>query len=403
MNNYSLNQTKLTTDQIKIFNKISLNNKKKFNELLKKIFLQTKKKNKKWMISPLFSRDSLQTKLFLDLNFLKLIDYYVKRKNLKIVYVENFLLKKIILNKYKNLNVFCNKNILISLITAFFQILNSALKIIIFSGFMLLAKKRNRKNKFKNKKIILIETFFSKNLIVNDQFKERYHKELFKKLSKAQRKDCFFFPINLSIFYIFKFLRITKNEKINYLHLLDYLKIQDYFKSIFILPSLGKIDCKKIVFGQYKIGIIINYYKLVSYFNESSFLANLNFHFLKRLKEEKINIKLIIDWYENQIIDKGLILGKNTFYPNTKIKGHVGFVNDFKNIHHYTPTKLEKRLKMLPDEVLIISKALYFYLSKKIKFLNFKIVPAIRNERILILKNFIPNLFIKKIRTYCLF
>ena len=197
MNNYSLNQTKLTNEQIKIFNTINFNNKKKFDELLKKIFLQTKEKNKKWMLSPLFSRDSLQSKLFLDLNFLKLIDYYVKRKNLKIVYVENFFLKKIILNKYKNLNVFCNKNILINFIVAFFQILNSALKIILFSGFMLLAKKKNRKKKFKDKKIILIETFFSKNLIINDQFKERYHKGLFKKLSKAQRKDCFFFPINL--------------------------------------------------------------------------------------------------------------------------------------------------------------------------------------------------------------
>lgn len=145
MNNYSLNQTKLTNEQIKIFNTINLNNKKKFDELLKKIFLQTKEKNKKWMLSPLFSRDSLQSKLFLDLNFLKLIDYYVKRKNLKIVYVENFFLKKIILNKYKNLNVFCNKNILINFIAAFFQILNSALKIILFSGFMLLAKKKNRK------------------------------------------------------------------------------------------------------------------------------------------------------------------------------------------------------------------------------------------------------------------
>ena len=60
------------------------------------------------------------------------------------------------------------------------------------------------------------------------------------------------------------------------------------------------------------------------------------------MKENNFKINLLIDWYENQIIDKGICLAKNTFYPQTKLKGHMGFINDFNGIHYYTPSLIEK-------------------------------------------------------------
>ena len=91
---------------------------------------------------------------------------------------------------------------------------------------------------------------------------------------------------------------------------------------------------------------------------------------------------MIIDWYENQLIDKGLILGKNTFYPNTKLKGHIGFLNDFNSVHYYLPSKLEKTARAVPDELLLISQEIKKTIFKKASFIDQKIVPAIRNKRI---------------------
>ena len=81
------------------------------------------------------------------------------------------------------------------------------------------------------------------------------------------------------------------------------------------------------------------------------------------------------------MIDKGLSLGKNTFYPNSKLKGHIGFLNDFKNIHYYLPTKLEKSASAVPDELLLISHKIKNTVFKNIRFIK-KIVPAIRNKNI---------------------
>ena len=88
------------------------------------------------------------------------------------------------------------------------------------------------------------------------------------------------------------------------------------------------------------------------------------------------------DTNENQLIDKGLILGKNTFYPNSKLKGHIGFLNDFKSIHYYLPSKLEKTASAVPDELLLISQEIKKKIFKKVSFINQKIVPAIRNKKI---------------------
>lgn len=390
MKNIFINQSFLNEHQINTLNKINRSNKNKFNNLLKKIYSLTNKK-KKWILSPIFSRDFIQSKFFADLNFLNLVDYYAKKKSLKFVYVDSYFLKKIINKKYPYILVKFNKKSFQNLFKNLFNIFLSFVKLILFSSFMFFERNKSRKKKLNKKNLILIETFFHQNLLLNNKFHERYHKDVYKKFSSKVKNNCYFFPINLSLFHIKRFIKITEREKVKYLHPLDFLELEDYIESIFLLPSLGGFKSKNIYYDSYDISNLVIYYKYISTFNLSSYLANLNFCFLKRIKENNFEIKIFIDWYENQIIDKGFCLGKNIFFPNSKLKGHMGFINDFRNIHYYTPSLLEKKLEALPDEILLISKKAYLKFFKKIKFMNYKIIPAIRNKNIFKVKSKINN------------
>lgn len=380
-----LNQMNLSQEQAKKFDEISLKNKNKVNKLLEQIFLKTNK-DPKWLLTPLFGRDYFQSDFLRDLNFLSLVNYYVKKKKCKIIKVESYFLKKIIQKKYKNINII-SKNIFKNIFSIFLNFFLSFLKIFIYSIQMLLLKDNSRADKFKNKKINLIETFFSKNLY-NKKYKDRYHKDIYLKLPKKIKKKSFFFPVNLSIFYIKRYLDSLKKEKIKFIHPLDFLKFKDYIYSIFFVSKLGGLNSGNFFFENFKINKIIKYHIFTSKFNFSTFIASINYFFLKRLKQKKINIEIILDWYENQIIDKGLCLGKNHFSPKTILKGHMGYINDFRKIYYYTPTILEKKTKCLPDEILLISKGIYKKFYKKLKYLNFKLVPAIRNQKIF---NFVCN------------
>ncbi len=375
-----LNQSKLTLEQVKKLNQLNLKNKKKIESFLK-IFFKNVKQNQNWILSPLMSRDRVQCRLYSDFNFLELVDFYVKKKKIKKVIVNNIFLKKSIEKKYKNLNIESTqglKNIFLDALAVF----KSFLKVVLCSLFMIINKDENRKKIFDGKKIILLETFFFNNLFKKNHFQERYHQDVYKRFPKRLKKNSYFFPINLSIFSIKKFLKIVKKSNLKFIHPLDFLKFEDYKKSIFFNSYLKITNQSSIKYENYEIDKLLNYYKFLSNFNFSSFLANINFFFLKRLNQNEIKIDLIIDWYENQILDKGLSLGKNTFYPKSKLKGHIGFLNDFKSIHYYSPIQLEKKAKALPDELLLISKKITNTVFNNSNFITKKIVPAIRNKKL---------------------
>ncbi len=381
-NYFLLEQGCLNPYQINLLNKINKKNKKEYISLLDKIYLNTNR-NKKWILSPLFSRDFVQSNFFSDLNFLGLVDHLKKNKKIKKVKVKNIYLKKIILQKYPDLNVTINITTAIThIFFKYYEIFSNFIKLLLCTLFMITSKNKKRKNFFKGKKITLIETFFSKNLIQNNKFKERYNKEAYLRFPKALRKRSFFFPINLSILHIKKFLKITKKDKIKFIHPLDFLKTEDYIESIFLIPSLKSIKNEPLFFKKFEISKLVKLYNFFSFFNYSTFLANLNFNFLKRLKENNIKIDLILDWYENQIIDKGISMGKNKFFKDSKIKGHMGFLNDFRNIHYYYPTKLEHKLRCVPEEVLLINKNIYRQFFKNNRYIKYKIVPSSRNQEI---------------------
>ena len=86
---------------------------------------------------------------------------------------------------------------------------------------------------------------------------------------------------------------------------------------------------RNLIFRDYQIDNLVRSELFEKRFNQSSMIALLNYYCFKRMKEEKIDIHLVIDWFENQIVDKGLNYGKNIFFPKIKSKGFIGLNSIF--------------------------------------------------------------------------
>ena len=69
-----------------------------------------------------------------------------------------------------------------------------------------------------------------------------------------------------------------------------------------------------------KLQILLSLTIFYSYFNYSTFLSNLNYNFLRRLRNNRTNVNFILDWYENQIIDKESQWVKTNFLKVRKLK-----------------------------------------------------------------------------------
>ena len=103
---------------------------------------------------------------------------------------------------------------------------------------------------------------------------------------------------------------------------------------------------------------------------------------IRRYKESEINIVSAIDWFENQTIDRGFYLGMREFFPNSYIKGYLGFVPEDYYIGIF-PTCYENNAGIIPDELLVIGDAYVNSLKRFCPTLKVSSSPAFRFQNML--------------------
>lgn len=79
----------------------------------------------------------------------------------------------------------------------------------------------------------------------------------------------------------------------------------------------------------------------------------LNYRFFKRLPTLGVKPRRIIDWFENQSIDKGWHKGVNEFFPDSHSIGYQGFA-DIPSYFCVFPTEAERLADVLPTELAVM-------------------------------------------------
>ena len=85
----------------------------------------------------------------------------------------------------------------------------------------------------------------------------------------------------------------------------------------------------------------------------------------------------MINWHENQDIDRALNLAFKEFSPRTEIYGYQGYVSPRSDLHK-SPKDFEFNLGTLPDTLGVISKRDLIYKSKLCPNQKIEIAPSLR-------------------------
>jgi len=346
-------------------------------DLMDSLFNQSEN-NKFILLHPVFSRNPYQSDLFLTLCYLKLVDNLMKSTTIIEKIICNTIFEKKIINqKYKNLIVEY-KTVTYSRKIIFTDII----KISVRSIYYIITKNIDRKVLSINNEYVLIDTFLTKKCIKKEKYNDRYYTDILKYIDKADSSNIFFlpsipdFPSNKTI------SKIVDNSKENLIIKHDYLKLKDYLEVIIKLFKTSRIKYKSINFYDYDITDLINNELKIKNYNLSFFDGLLNYQFIKNLKSDKIKLKCLIDWNENQSIDKGLILGMKTFYPEVITKGYQGYIISTNYNHYIKPSKLEIKNNLIPDYIYVIGKDLQNRIKSHSKNLKVKIAPAYRFKNV---------------------
>jgi hypothetical protein len=236
-----------------------------------------------------------------------------------------------------------------------------------------------------NDSVIFIDNFlFIDSFNEKGEFFDRYYTGYDQYLSSADIKQVWYAPTLYGIKYPSNYIKICKDLKKtdqNFLIQEAWLTFTDYvysFVASLIIPfslrshlSYREFDTKSLIF---KV-------KMRDLGSPELMRAIYKFRFIRRLSKNGVDICNVVDWNENQIIDRALNMAFREFYPHLIIKGYQGFPA----LEYYAslqPVWYEMELNTLPHQLHVISE-----IDKKIKLavckdLDVRVAPAFRYSHI---------------------
>jgi hypothetical protein len=227
--------------------------------------------------------------------------------------------------------------------------------------------------------MILLDTFFLANTKNTGNYVDRYYNGILESVPENIRQKIFFTPYLIGKYSNEELQNIINNSNEQFLFRHDFLDLADYYQALKQLHQLK-------LFGQDRFVFLgCNIFDLVKKTHReeltSTYQGILNYHFVRKLKQNNIDIELLIDWNENQSIDKGLVKGFKDYYPKIKVKGYQGVMVPRDYNFHLSPTPKEVDNGVIPHEICVTGKALTSEVDRNNSNIPISVAPAFRFVR----------------------
>jgi len=367
------------------FNQIARNKIDEFHNFISKISNDNKNIFEWWMSSP-SSRYTLSSPLYFNFCSVYLL-IFILESDLKVdvIFVDNIQIKnlfdKIIKKHNKNIVVFTSnyrlkklKNIFREIISIHLQFINQILRSIICKIIQTDYKKLLKQ------KIILIDKFIFPGYV----HIERYYPGLIESINK-NNNQIYFVPalFHFKLKDLWKTYNELNNSNYNYLFKERFLSFFDIFDTFLYFIKKNKIILENNQVCGFDLSDVIRNElndNMISY--AAAIESILTMKFVKNISKLNFNVKLAIDWFENQINDRGWNYGFNKYFPGIETKGYRGLIPSDLLLSEMYPTEDENRNRMLPKKICVIGTSLKDKIKKYVKDVDIEVAPAFRFKHI---------------------
>jgi len=387
-----LNFTKLDPDNIRLVNDIAGEIRREYVNYLIKIG-KDNEKNIDWWVLNFVSRNTLVSQLFRDICFLTMLKKRLKEGHVySEIIVDSMALKKAIKKNfykyhfkvdYKGRSVL---RIYLGKFNSYFKVFK---QISIRSLAAWFTRKYKRIVKI-DKALTLLDVFVFQNSFNEGNFLDRYYPKLLGSIDSNEKEYTYYVP---TFYGVRKYKRIfteMRKSKQNFLVKEDYLKLKDYLFALLYPLRLNKIKIK------YRDFLGLDIYPLIreeitnDRVSHSSIYSLLNYRFSKRLKENGVKLRIIINWFENQIIDHGFNSGFRKYYPESKLIGYLGTPLLYNYLSLF-PTEQERICAVIPKEINVIGNGYIDMVKEFCPDLQVKVAPAFRYSEVWNKRNYSPD------------
>ena len=229
--------------------------------------------------------------------------------------------------------------------------------------------------------IVFVDSFmFSQSVDANGNFADRYYTGYEENLSKSEIEKLWFAPTLANIKTLSEYRRVFSNiSKCNSNLLIQesWLSAIDYLTSIKLSLSIPRKVCRLSHDLGHDLGqLVINESRLQ--IGSFSLVKAINkYRFIQRISEASIDIAGVVDWNENQVVDRALNLGFKAFYPAVHVRGYQCFMVP-KYYACAEPKEFEKRLGTLPHSYHVFGESAHAATASVRQFMDLELSPAFR-------------------------
>jgi hypothetical protein len=352
---------KFSASHLKLFDNIAGKIKLSYIEMINHLGKENSN-NIDWWISEIANRNTFSSRLFWDCCLLIFVKEILKNNSsITEIKLSSFLVKKVLCgylrDNYPNIKVTLIVNRRKQLKDILFPIINYFYLIFIYATRAIMGKLIIKQiSPLLLRDLTLVDTFVFDDSCNKGVFQDRYFGGFDKYLSKTEAQSFFYNPtLVISLRKTLSVFRAMKNSRQRFLLKECFLTPADYifaflypWRAIKLMPPRTYwegFDLTPLLRGEW-------YYHLTSL---RSIEGLLKYRFAARLKGAGLSIRLIIDWFENQSIDKGANAGFHKAYPNVPIVGYMtSFSKYYMCMAH--PTSEEYRAGVLPQVLAVSGK-----------------------------------------------
>jgi len=203
---------------------------------------------------------------------------------------------------------------------------------------------------------------FSKPLILIDIFalpgfysRDRYYTGLWDSLTQNEKSFVYFVPTitNTKIKDFIKVYKEVRSSERNILVKEDFLKISDIIFALIHFFRVMFLKFPTFVEDGFDLSIPIKKELQTCSGFSSAVEGILNYRFIRRLKKNNVQLKLVVDWWESQALDKGLHLAMHHFYPDIPVIGYLGYAPRELELQLF-PTEYESNANVIPKVIGVI-------------------------------------------------
>ncbi len=277
-------------------------------------------------------RNTFRSRLYVDFCRLAYVRASIlKGRPLTVIRVDSSALATVLVKLFAHLNILAPKIEIISSnrfptwVTPLLSVLNVIYR---FANAGIAAWLTSTKTPSSSTPLTLLDTFaFPQYFNKQGEYLDRHYPGFEEFLSPQEKATVRFVPTILGARFPWQFFRMIRAmRRGSFLLPWDYYHLKDYFDAVVgsftahrclqRIPLWQSVDVSPLIRAELQAGM--GGVDLAS--------AILYFRLPQRLREQNVTVRLLVDWWENQVIDRALVMGFRKAYPQVDMIGYQGYL-----------------------------------------------------------------------------